>query len=181
MQKYVSIYKLHPILEVVILRFSTFLCFKRVANSPRNVERICAKIAAKIDASGLRSQNRPKIDSGAVPGHAFLAPGSFLVDFGLPAGPPKSPKTDPGKNDYHPLTRPEIDLLRFLCSGAFRKGPGTDFGLPGSLPNRISEGFSVIVRRGPPGSCRGLPGSAGTLPGYTVGLRCVLGIISGMA
>ena len=137
----------------------------------RSGERLRTATARKNDKSRFRRRLRTH----------FFGPGPVFCRFWAPGGDPKFTQNRIRKQSPVDFLRPEISFLRFLRLGAFRKGPGTDFGLPGSLPNRISEGFSVIVRRGPPGSCRGLSGSAGTLPGYTVGLRCVLGIISGMA
>ena len=76
-----------------------------------------------------------KIASGAASGRTFSAPGPFLVDFGVPAGSQNRPKTGPGKKLDWNFLRPEIVFLRFLRSGAFRKGPGPIPEALGILPD----------------------------------------------
>ena len=61
--------------------------------------------------------------------------------------------------------------MRFLRSGAFRKGPGPIPEAPGTLPDQILQRFCDTFLPVSPGSCRGLSGSAGMLPGYTASLR----------
>ena len=72
-------------------------------------------------------------------------------------------------------------FLRFLRSGASRKAPGSDFDLPGALPDRIFIGFSIFVWPDfcrvfdtflliASGTCRGFSGSVGALPGPATNL-----------
>ena len=91
----------------------------------------------------------------------FSLPGPFLVDFGLPAGPQKSPKTGPPAREQVDFFAPEIVFLRFLRSGAFRKGPGPIPEAPGTLPDQILIDFA---------------GSAGILSGFVGFRRDVTGI-----
>ena len=51
------------------------------------------KIGPESDSERHRREKTTKIASGAVSGRTFSPPGSFFVDFGLPAGPQKSQKT----------------------------------------------------------------------------------------
>ena len=53
------------------------------------------KIGAESVSELLLLEKTTKIASGAVSGRTFSPPGAFFVDFGLPAGTRKSPKTSP--------------------------------------------------------------------------------------
>ena len=57
------------------------------------------KIGPESDSERHRQENSTKIASGAVSGRTFSLPGSFLVDFGLPAGTQNIAKTSPGKKE----------------------------------------------------------------------------------
>ena len=53
------------------------------------------KIGSESDSERHRQEKSTKIASGAVSGRTFSLPGSFFVDFGLPAGSQNRPKTGP--------------------------------------------------------------------------------------
>ena len=53
------------------------------------------KIGSESGSERHRREKSTKIASGAVSGRTFSFPGSFFVDFGVPAGSQKSLKTDP--------------------------------------------------------------------------------------
>ena len=69
------------------------------------------KIGPESDSERQRREKTTKIASGAVSGRTFSPPGPFFVDFGLPAGSPKSPKNHPGKK--HKLSK--CNRKSFFC------------------------------------------------------------------
>ena len=103
------------------------------------------------EASGARSE---------IPTFRFRR---FFASFGTP----DFRRNRPESQDFLILGTLFSTFLRFLRSGAFRKGPGTDFRPPGPDFGRIFQ----ILRLVPPGSCRSSPGSAGMV------LRLAPGVI----
>ena len=75
-----------------------------------------------------------KIASGAASGRTFSAPGSFFVQFGVPAGPQNGAKTAPGAREILFFWPPFLIFLHSYRSGVFRKGPGALPEAPGTLP-----------------------------------------------
>ena len=59
------------------------------------------KIDPESDSERHRQEKTTKTASGAVSGRTFSPRGSFLVDFGLPAGPQNSQKTAPGRHEAY--------------------------------------------------------------------------------
>ena len=100
------------------------------------------KIGPESDSERQRREKTQKIGSDAVSGRTFSAPGPFLVDFWVPAGSQNGAKTILCKIVDVCYCGRKLCFLRFLGTGVFRKGPGTDLRLPGTLLGRISEGFS---------------------------------------
>ena len=171
MKKCVSIYKLHTILKVAPSKKIRCLCEKTLSIQARFSVKNRAKIGPESDSKWQRQRKTTKIASGAVSGRTFSAQEPFLVDFGLPAGTRKSPKNRPWPQSSVYFLCLQLAFLRFLRSGAFRKGPGPIPEAPGSLPDQILQRFCDVFWPVSPGSCRGLSGSAGRLPGYTASLR----------
>ena len=58
-----------------------------------------SKIDPKSSSKSGKTAFATKTASGAVFGLTFSPPGSFLVDFGLPAGPQNGAKTAPGARE----------------------------------------------------------------------------------
>ena len=124
------------------------------------------KIGPESDSKRHRQRKTTKIASGAASGRTFSAQEPFLVDFGLPAGTRKSPKNRPWPQSPVYFLCLQLVFLRFLRSGAFRKGPGPIPETPGSLPDQILQRFCDIC----------LAGFAGILSWFVGFRRNVAGI-----
>ena len=101
-----------------------------------------AKIGPESDSERQRQEKPTKNASGDVSGRTFSLPNPFLVDFGLPAGPPKSPTIDP-------LPPPGA------ARATRRQNPAGPWE-PGSVRGAILRRFWVL--RVPPGSDFGCSG-----------------------
>ena len=115
----------------------------------------------------------------------MVGQGSLFCRFWGPGRDPKSSQNRSRGWDFLIFWLPEIVCLRFLRSGAFRKGPGAILETPGTLPDlilirffrrlydfsdQILVGFCDTFLTVASGSCRGLSGFAGVSPGSTSNL-----------
>ena len=117
MKKCVSICKLHTILEVAPSKKIRCLREKTLSIQARFSVKNRAKIGAESDSKWQRQEKPTKTASGAVSGRTFASPGSFSVDFGVPAGRQNGQKTAPERQYAYFLT----SLFRF--SGVLFRSP----------------------------------------------------------
>ena len=120
-------------------------------NRSRSASATVGSARGRREASGARSE---------IPTFRFRR---FFASFGTPDFRRNRPKKVSGLYLEHNFST----FWSFLRLGSFQEGPGTDFCLPGALPDRFCNTFLPV----PPGSCRGLSGSAEMLPGCTTDLR----------
>ena len=131
-----------------------------------------AKIGSESDSERKRQEKTTKTASGAISGRTFASPGSFSVDFGVPAGRQNWQKTAPEQHDSYFFTA----LFRFfgvlfarVCSGSV---PDRFWRLRGPSRTRFCNDFArffcrfrrdlVVVCRVPPECCRDTPPASGT-------------------
>ena len=139
MKRYVSICKLHTILEVAPSKKIRCLREKALSIQARFSVKNRAKIGPESDSERKRQEKPTKTGSGAVSGRTFSAPGPFFGDFGVPAGRQNWQKTVPEQHDAYFLTT----LFRFfgvlfgrVCSG---RVPDRFWRLRGPSRTRFSE------------------------------------------
>ena len=123
-----------------------------------------AKICPESDSERQRREKSTKIASGAASGGTFSSPGSFFVDFGLPAGPQNDAKTSPGKKELWILGGRKLTFCIFFVRTCSGRVPERFRRLRGTSQSRFRWDFATLFCRFcrdlfedcrvPPGCCR---------------------------
>ena len=105
------------------------------------------KIGSESDSERHRREKSTKIASGALSGRTFSLPGSFLVDFGLPAGTQNIAKTSPGKKELWIFGGRKLTFCFFFVRACSRRVPERFRRLRGLSQSRFRYDFATLFCR----------------------------------